>query len=143
MQVDFFLMPEDQKAEYMPFACRLLEKAYRQGGHVYVKLADEAQLGVLDPLLWTFRQGSFIPHAVWPVALSPRECPVLLGIEEAPEAWRDVLLNLSGQMPEQPGIYGRIIELVGHPPSQREEARQRFRQYRELGFTPQTTQLSV
>lgn len=142
-QVDFFLLPEDQKTELLPFACRLLEKAYRQGGQVYVKLVDAEQVQALDQLLWTFRQGSFIPHAAWPTALASRDCPIILGVEEAPEDWREVLLNLSGHLPEQTGVYGRIIELVGHQPTQREGARQRFRQYRELGLNPQTTQLAV
>lgn len=41
---------------------KLLEKAYAAGHRVLVCCRDDAQLALLDERLWTYDDGSFLPH---------------------------------------------------------------------------------
>ena len=62
-KVDFYLLGEGADSRER-IACRLAEKAWRLGNRVYVLAPDQAAAQALDELLWTFSQGSFVPHAV-------------------------------------------------------------------------------
>jgi len=63
-QVDFYILSDETGTARALLACRLTEKAWKQGHRVYINTASPQQLADLDDLLWTFRAGSFIPHGV-------------------------------------------------------------------------------
>lgn len=46
-------------------ACRLIEALYLAGRRLVVYLDDAGRAGILDEMLWTFSQGSFVPHVLW------------------------------------------------------------------------------
>jgi len=46
-------------------ACRLVEALYLAGKRTVVWVSDAGRAGVLDQMLWTFSQSSFIPHELW------------------------------------------------------------------------------
>jgi DNA polymerase-3 subunit chi len=92
-QIDFYILRDSQPAALPLFTCRLTEKAYRKGHRVYIHAGSGQQLRQLDDLLWTFRDGSFLPHGLHEAGSSSDQ-PVLLGHALEPEGPGDVLLNL-------------------------------------------------
>ncbi len=97
--------------------------------------AEEARR--LDELLWTYRERSFVPHDLVESA-GADPAPVLIGtaLEQAPS--QDVLLNLAAQVPEGFERFARIVEPLDADAERRQRGRERFRVYRERGFTPQS-----
>jgi DNA polymerase IIIc chi subunit len=132
-RVEFYLLPANESA--YPYACRLAEKAYRQGHTVFLLTDSAEDAGRLDDLLWTFRQGSFIPHGR--VDAGAGGVPVGIGHGAPPEAFGDVMINLSSRVPEAFGQFRRVIELVDPDESARELSREHFRLYRHHGLNPE------
>ncbi len=95
-RVDFYVIPSADPSARLQVACRLAEKAWRQGMQVYLHCADEAQRSELDGRLWSFRGEAFIPHSL---AEEDAEAPVALGLGEAPGNHRDLLINLTLEAP--------------------------------------------
>ena len=60
-RVDFYVVEEAGDAARLRLACRVAEKAYLAKQKV-VCYADAALLSRFDELLWTFGDGSFVPH---------------------------------------------------------------------------------
>jgi DNA polymerase-3 subunit chi len=139
-RVDFYLLGEDSDRREV-FACRLAEKAYRLGHRVYLLAPDPTAATELDDLLWTFSQGSFVPHALLDSDPASTEQPVLVGHTEPPAGFNDVLITLSGEAPPWFNRFARVAELVGADDPEKARARDRFRFYRERGATPETRPL--
>jgi DNA polymerase-3 subunit chi len=139
-RVDFYVLPDQRDEGRTLLACRLAEKAYNLGHTVYILTASEAQAAALDDLLWTFRQDSFIPHERYPLA-GEEGSPVLIGVVSPLEVKAQVLINYTDALPEGFERYERVVELVDSRPAVLANSRERFRQYRERGLTPETHKL--
>jgi len=139
-QVDFYILNGTQPGALPLFTCRLAEKAYKQGHQVYIHTDSGQQLQQLDDLLWTFRDGSFLPHGIHPAA-TPGEQPILLGHGDGPEGPGDVLLNLAAEVPSFFSSFNRVAELVGGDDRQVAAARSRYRFYKDRGYTLKTHNL--
>lgn len=129
-QVDFYLLNGDRREL---IACRLVEKAWRLGHRVYLLAPDKPAALELDELLWTFSQGSFVPHAVVGGAADDEQ-PVLIGHDEPPAALDDVLVSLADAVPPWFNRFTRIAELVGASDDDKARGRERYRFYRERGY---------
>lgn len=139
-QVDFYILQDTRPAAQTLLTCRLTEKAFKQGHQVYINTASGQQLKQLDDLLWTFRDGSFLPHGVYEAAAATPH-PVLLGHAIEPEGPSDVLVNLSNEVPPFFGRFNRVAELVGGNEEQRQSARERYRFYKDRGYNLDTHKL--
>jgi DNA polymerase-3 subunit chi len=139
-QVDFYILNDGQPGTLSLFTCRLAEKAYRHGHQVYIHLETALQLRQLDDLLWTYRDGSFLPHGIH-TPDSPCAQPVLLGHTDAPEGPGDVLLNLAAGVPGFFSRFNRVAELVGSDDNQVKAARNRYRFYKDRGYALTTHNL--
>lgn len=131
---DFYVLPASGKNERMVFACRLAEKAFDQGLRTYIHNESEEQAAQLDNLLWSFRQGSFLPHALYGAENDP-ELPIHIGWQSEPAAGA-VLINLAPSVPAFFDRFERVAEIVDADPAVKQAARERFRFYREHGITP-------
>ncbi|MDH5545688.1 MAG: DNA polymerase III subunit chi [Gammaproteobacteria bacterium] len=136
-RVDFYLMNSDSERDCDILACRLTEKAYKQGYKIQVKTRDAQQSKRIDDLLWTFSQGSFVPHTVDP---SQSETPVFISHEDG---IRDsaILINLTDKLPQTSPDNERVMEIVSNLPERRATARTRYRDYREMGHDLHTHQV--
>jgi DNA polymerase-3 subunit chi len=132
MQVDFYVLAEGDTAARDNFGCRLTEKAWSQGLRVFLLTADAAAAQALDERLWTFRQGSFIPHALHDRADGE---PVLIG-ERPPPQPMDLLINLGRELPTDWQQWSRLAEIVIQSPEVLAATRERFRTYRKAGVEP-------
>ena len=138
-RIDFYVLPSHDPHTRRVTACKLVEKAYRQGHTVYLKTDTEEESRMFDDLLWTFRQGSFVPHEL--AGMPELEAPVIIGHRLPPEGMRDVIVNLGQDVPEGYAAFERLAELVDQDESIRSAGRRRYRQYQADGHVVQTHQL--
>ncbi len=143
-QVDFYILATDSNDSWLRLACRITEKARQKKLQVYLHSENEADATRLDGLLWTFSQGSFIPHRlVGNDSEAPFEEPVLIGRTDlaaqmpadtpVTQRW-DLMINLTTQVPEFFSRYNRVAEVIDANPVRRENGRKRFRFYRDRGY---------
>jgi len=136
-QVDFYLLGAADPRARLTTACRLAEKAYEQGFRVAVRTASPSETAEVDELMWTFSDRSFVPHAVWPAEPAVAEhTPVLIASGALPESHRDVLINLGDDVPADAASYSRVCEVVAGDDNSRQQARLRWRDYRDAGLEP-------
>ncbi len=146
-RIDFYVLPDADPAQRPLLACKLAEKAYSQGMKVYIHTASEHDTQHLDELLWTFRDGSFLPHAMVKPESDPAGSdpgftpPILLGHDHEPTAHTDVLINLGDEIPLFFGRFERVTELVDQRPELLTQSRERFRFYRDRGYEPNSHKL--
>ncbi len=139
-RVDFYVLAAAGEQSRRQFACRLAEKAYRLEHSVRILAADRDTAEQLDELLWTWRDGSFVPHEVLGQGAVP-QAPVTIGYDDAEGAGSDLLINLSDALPGATDSFPRIAEIVTSDEAQRRRGRTLFAQYREQGHTLQTHKL--
>jgi DNA polymerase-3 subunit chi len=129
-RVDFYVLDRvDEHARYM-LACRLAEKAYRLKNTVYIHTPNQADAERLDQLLWTFRDGSFVPHDF---AADGVTTAITIGCEMDAVTPRDLLINLCDDIPTFAETFPRIAELVTRDEDCRLKGRKRFADYRDHG----------
>ena len=135
-RVDFYILDRPGNDARLTAACRIAEKAVGQQHEVLINTGSDADNARLDELLWTFSQGSFLPHRV--ISDNPGTDegePVLIGCGREPTdgSW-DLLINLAPEVPDFFGRFSRVAELVGAGDNDKEAGRERFRYYRDRGY---------
>lgn len=140
-KVDFYVIGGSGTESRHRFACRLAEKAYRLNHTVHIHAADRESVQHIDDLLWTFRDGSFVPHEVLDSSLSDAPAPITVGCDAAPSRSCDLLINLSDKIPEIADSFPRVAEIVTSDEDDRARSRKRFVDYRERGHTLDTHKL--
>ena len=139
-QIDFYVLQEQSPGGRFKLACRIIEKAYRLGHRVYVKTGNVDDTNVLDDLLWTFSQNSFVPHQLSAESNS-RESPVVIGEHPPAAEGTDVVISVADDPVSNFTAYTRIVEIVGCEDDEKASGRNRFRYYREHGMEPNTHQI--
>jgi DNA polymerase-3 subunit chi len=142
-RVDFYLLATAGETSRQLFACRLAEKAYRLQHTVHINAADRQQAGQLDELLWTFRDGSFVPHEILEDTFQKTGASVTIGVGalRAQDAPGDLLINLADELPELADSFPRVAEIVTSDEDCRQKSRKRFAGYRAQGHSLQTHEL--
>ena len=134
-QIDFYVLQEQSPDGRFKLACRIVEKAYRLGHRVYVRTGNSDDTNVLDDLLWTFSQNSFVPHQL-STENDSRESPVVLGEHPPAAEGTDVVISVADGPVSDVTSYLRIVEIVGYEDDEKASGRNRFRYYREHGMEP-------
>src|SRR6267143_2649788 len=133
LRVDFYVLDDASASARLKLACKLAEKAYLASQSVLVWHTDPEELRILDEMLWTFGDGSFVPHEMLGAAASPLEAPVLLSAGTAPSTSIDVIINLAADVPPCLAQTHRVAEIIDGDEARRRAGRARFKTYRELG----------
>ena len=136
MRVDFYILEADAEHERLRTACRLAEKAWQRGHRVFIHAGSASLARLVDDILWTYRQDSFVPHALWPDRVDvgeDRREPVLIGDGTGEPADIDVLINLAEDIPGFADRSARVAEIVPGDDAGRRSGRARYRIYRERG----------
>jgi DNA polymerase-3 subunit chi len=120
----------------LAYACRLLRKAVGNGARVVV-LGAPQDMTQLDTLLWSFAALEFVPHcrADAPAELLAHSPLVLASHLDVALPHQEVLVNLGQTMPEGFDAFTRVIEVVSLDEADRQQARQRWKRYTELGYS--------
>ncbi len=139
LRVDFYVIEGSAADARLRVACRLAEKAYLASQRALIWHTDRTELEALDELLWTFTDGSFVPHE-WLTSngLPGAEAPVLLSAGSAPTQRLDFVVNLAADPPPFLHLSRRIAEIIDGDEGRRRAGRVRFKAYRELGIEPVT-----
>lgn len=132
-QVDFYVLDEKASGNRYTLACRLSEKIYHQGRRILIHTSSEEETRHMDRLLWTFRQGSFIPHGT-EGDCDPKVTPIIIGHRAENEEEHDVLINLASEVPGFFSRFERVAELIDKEPQVVAAGRDRFRFYRDRGY---------
>lgn len=132
MRVDFYLLESDEVDARWNIACRLLEKAYHRGHRVYVYCTNQHDAELIDELLWTFKEDSFIPHNLQGEGPEPPP-PIQIGYGTEPRGFNDILLNLTHEVPPFYTKFKRVMELVLNLETEKERSRLHYKEYRAKG----------
>ena len=131
-QVAFHIGIEDRVA----YCCRLVRKVLASGAQALI-LGDAAMLRRMDAVLWAEEAAGFTPHAMAdaPAAITARS-PVLLAAQVPTDlARQSVLINMTDQLPDDPHARERVIELVSADEQAIQDARERWKSYKQRGFS--------
>ena len=138
-RVDFYILESGSEEAYGRFVCRLTEKAWRQGNRIFLHCPDERLASKFDDLLWTYRDISFLPHAMAPC---DQQIPVAIGASPtAPEGY-DLLINLADSVPEFFSRFERVAETTGVEEQQKQQARERYKFYQQRGYALETHKIT-
>ena len=140
-QVDFYVLNASGESNRQHFACRLAEKAYRLNNSVHIQVADQQSAAQIDELLWTFRDGSFVPHEILQMSADKSEAPVTIGSDALPVTDCDLLINLSDSIAESSAAFARVAEIVTSDDESKKRSRQHFVEYRNEGHELNSHQL--
>jgi len=141
-RVDFYILKAGSARQRSVFACRLTEKALGLGHKIYLHTASGNGTRQLSDLLWTFRDGSFVPHLELDQSAennSDDDTPVHIGHGSEPGHHADLLINLADDVPLFFSRFERVAEIVAA--DSRGLARDRFRFYRDRGYALETHNL--
>jgi len=117
------------------FACRLIDKVYHTGQQIHVHTTNADQSSELDALIWSFRDNRFIPHACYDLEGKVDESvAVQISHGHEPKLHREVLINLSGQVPDFFSRFERVAEVVPLDENSRSAARNNYQFYRDRGY---------
>jgi len=140
-RVDFYVLAQaDERARHM-LACKLAEKAWRLENSVYIHAKDSGDAQRLDELLWTFRDGSFVPHGLAGRDDGTENSPIMIGSGSEGVGGRDLLINLCDEIPAFIEGFPRVAELVTSDETCRLASRKRYATYRDQGHELNTHKL--
>lgn len=112
---------------------KLLEKALSGGWRALVVDANEERLEFLNQQLWTYEQGSFLPHGMVKDGAAEKH-PVLLHNAIDNRNGARLLVVTDGRQLEGEAGFERVIDLIdGHDDGAVAAARARWKQYKEAG----------
>lgn len=139
-RVTFYLLQQQSAQAVKKFACRLTDRAWRNGMAVHIHTDNDIQCETLDRLLWEWREDSFLPHQI--INSKATGAPITLGYEP-PKSMDDntLLINLSNQIPAFYKNFVRTCEIVDQSPGPVEVLREKFRAYVADGIQPETHQI--
>lgn len=125
-RVDFYILSGEAPEQRLEVACRLIEKAFKQGHNIFVHCPDTTMAHTFDQQLWHFRDSAFIPHG-------PEGEDICIGAQ--PDvAQHDLMINLAPTIPNFFGRFHRVLEIVCQHPEWRDKGRENFRFYRDRGY---------
>lgn len=137
-KVDFYILSASGELARQQFACRLAEKAYKLDNKVHIHVSAPESASRIDDLLWTFRDGSFVPHELLGTTADEPASPVTIGCDRFPPGDCDLLINLADAIPGEAGAFPRVAEVVTSDEECKSLSRQRFVDYRDQGHTLDT-----
>ena len=101
----------------------LLEKTLERGWRAVVETSSRERASAIDALLWTYRDDSFLPHAVAGDETDPDQ-PVLITMDDGNANAATVRFFVDRAVPQSVDGYERIVYLFsGHDPDAVSEAR--------------------
>ena len=147
ISVDFHVIEPASSQQAHRYACQLIEKAYQAGQQpIYVHTDTRADAERFDTLLWTYRDDSFLPHELHSATQSQAARIQIGYADNMPNYTPEnscILINLSKDLPSNHQTFAAIIEIVFSDPAVQQLARERFKQYRQYGYSLNTHKLKA
>lgn len=142
MRIDFYILNAGDEQAQAVVACRLAAKAYYANHQVYLHCRDAGHANVLDNLLWTFKEDSFIPHNLADEPIMPAPM-VQMGHTTLPLHQQDIMINLATDIPSNHNQFRRIIEIVPANETAKALCREHYLFYKQAGYDLVTHELAI
>ena len=143
-QVQFYLLSQEHSGELLAseaLACDLAANAWRAGKRVIITCETEQQALTIDESLWARDPEQFVPHNL-SGEVTTYAPPIEISWQGKRNAQRrDVLISLQSQLPEFINSFTHIIDFVPVQENEKALARERYKQYRQLGWQLSTEQV--
>jgi DNA polymerase III subunit chi len=131
-RADFYLIAKPRFLEEpLKLVCELARKSYDANLWTLILARDAEQAEQLDELLWSFDEEAYLPHQI---AGDEEDelTPVLIATPDLDIPARALVINLRDAA--FTGSCERVLEVVPADESAREPLRERWKQYKALGF---------
>lgn len=122
--------------DHLTLACQKAALFYRQNQRVFIFCDDQQDAHKIDELLWAFDSDSFVPHNLPGEGFQNGSAVEISW--QAPNNNRQILINLSSQVPSFASQFSHIIDFVPVDETLKNLARLRYRAYQQLGFNVST-----
>ena len=133
-KVEFVKLNRPERARVL---CDLAEAYYQDGQRVLVMTQDDNQGVTLDRFMWTWKKGAFVPHVYDNGSVEAHDEPVVIVSEESNPNGAGVLIMGLPCSVEFIRQFRHVVDFAEtYDEARLEESRERFRSYRELGFSP-------
>lgn len=129
-RIDFYDIAQSPRHQLEGLVCKLCHKAYSTRQKVLLYTADAIQTEKLDRLLWISDDESFLPHDQQ--EQEGLVTPILINHQADPRGERDLLINLSAQIPDWFAQFNRVIEVVTD--ANKAQARSHYSFYKDRGY---------
>ena len=121
-------------------ACDLAANAWRVGKKVLIACETEQQALDLDEALWQRDAEQFVPHNL-SGEITNYATPIEISwVGKRNAQRRDLLINLQQNVPEFVQSFNQIIDFVPADEIRKAQARERYKQLRQLGWSLSTEQ---
>ena len=116
--------------------CQCVKRCYERGETVVVHVAYPADAERLDAMLWTFEDGTFIPHARLAEAQQPVIEPVVICCGEEPVSGADAFVEAGGGEPSRrfEGFSHAFDFAETYDAQLRELSRRRYKACQDAGY---------
>ncbi|MFV1921925.1 MAG: DNA polymerase III subunit chi [Methylotenera sp.] len=111
----------------------LVQRALAKKNLVTVTVQNKAQAQTFAKVLWEHDKTSFLPNVHIDAQIA-KQTPVVFDWQQNELCHDDILINLSQKQLTVFSRFRQLIELVGMDDLDKEQARQRFRFYRDRGY---------
>lgn len=141
-QVQFYLLKQvDTDINSVEIqACELAASAWRLGKRVLIVCETEQQALNIDEMLWARDPDSFVPHNL-SGEITTYPTPIEIAWKGKRNSQRrDLLINLQTELPDFINSFNQIIDFVPLEENAKAQARERYKQYRQLGWQLETVQ---
>lgn len=121
-------------------ACELSAQAWKLGKRVLIACETEQQALKIDEALWTRDPDSFVPHNL-SGEVTQYATPIEISWSGKRNAQRrDLLISLQTNIPDFINSFNQIIDFVPTDETEKAQARERYKQYCQLGWQLETVQ---
>jgi DNA polymerase-3 subunit chi len=142
-KVDFYILQSDTEEKRLTFACRLLEKATRQGNKIFVQTKNAEMSAMLDEMLWDFKAEAYVPHRILNQEETlENDVPVLISHSAFSESHHDVLINLDEQLPQAFSHFKHYAQIVNQAPELLAASREHFAFLKKRGYPIEVNKLT-
>ena len=137
----FYLLNPEKKITVEQLACDLAAQAWRLGKRVLIACETEEQAFLIDEALWQRDPNEFVPHNLSGEATQYAP-PIEISWKGKRNAQRrDLLINLQMEVPDFSHSFTQLIDFLPVEETQKAQARERYKQLRQLGWTLSTEQV--
>jgi DNA polymerase-3 subunit chi len=131
-RADFYLIDKPRfREEPLLLVCELAKKAFASQQPTLILTRDHEQAHAVDELLWAFDDDVMIPHQLAGDD-DDAQTAVLIVPPGVDTADRPLLINLRDSCAG--GHYERVLEVVAADSAERDGSRNRWTEYKRLGF---------
>ncbi|MGF7432231.1 DNA polymerase III subunit chi [Pasteurella bettyae] len=115
-------------------ACDLAADAWRLGKKVLIACETEQQALDLDEALWQRDPEQFVPHNL-SGEITQFATPIEISWKGKRNAQRrDLLISLQREIPDFIASFNQVIDFVPTDEAEKAQARERYKQYRQMGW---------